>query len=114
MDYHDLEKMTVIKLREEAKKIGDVKGLTGMKKDELITLLVGHMGIEVPEKKEKKGKKSGSGMSSGMPKTKEGFKQKITELKGERVAARTAGNPKEANVLRKRIHMLKRRLRKLA
>ncbi len=110
MNYHDLEQMTVIKLREEAKKIPDVTGLTGMKKDELITLLVGHLGIEIPEKKEKKGKKSGS----GMPTTKEGFKQKITELKGERDAARTAGNPKEANVLRRRIHMLKRRLRKLA
>ena len=110
MNHHDLEQMTVIKLREEAKKIPDAKGLTGMKKDELIALLVNHRGIEVPEKKEKKAKKS----SSGMPKTKEGFKQKISELKGERDTARTAGNPKDANVLRRRIHMLKRRLRKLA
>jgi hypothetical protein len=109
MEYHDLENMTVIKLRDEAKKIPDVKGLTGMKKDELIALLVDHLGIEVPEKQARPKKPVPSA-----PKTKESLKQKINELKGERDAARGAGDRKKSNVIRKRIHMLKRQLRKLA
>jgi RAB protein geranylgeranyltransferase component A len=39
MNYQDLEKMTVVKLREEASKLEDVKGVSGMKKEELIHLL---------------------------------------------------------------------------
>lgn len=106
MDYHDLENMTVIKLREEVKKISDVKGLTGMKKDELIAALVSHLGIEVPEKKQ--AKKAGP----GKPKTKEDLKQSISELRSERETARSAGDSKKADILRRRIHLLKRQLRK--
>jgi len=58
MDYNELQQMTVIKLREEVKKFPDVKGVTGMKKDELIQLLVDKLGIEVTEKQAKKTKKT--------------------------------------------------------
>ncbi len=105
MDYHALENMTVIKLREEVKKIPDAKSSTGLKKDELIALLVDHLGIDVPEKKQ--AKKSGP----GAPKTKEGLKQRITALRSERDTARTAGDTKKAGLLRRRIHILKRQLR---
>ena len=33
MDYNALENMTVIKLREEVKKLPDVKSVSGMKKE---------------------------------------------------------------------------------
>lgn len=42
MDYNALTQMTVNKLRDEAKTL-DVKGVAGMKKEELITLLDKHL-----------------------------------------------------------------------
>lgn len=104
MDYQELEKMTVIKLREEAKKFPDVKGVSGMKKEELLRLLVEKLGIETPEKKKRSPEK---------PRDKRTLKSKITELKAEREAARAAKDSNRATLLRRRIHSLKRQVRKL-
>jgi hypothetical protein len=106
MDYHELEKMTVIKLREEAKKFPDLKGVTGMKKEELIHALVERLGIAVPDKKERKDARS--------PLSKTSLKEKIKELRTAEVAARAEKNRKQADLLRRRIHQIKHRLRKLA
>ncbi|UCG52723.1 MAG: transcription termination factor Rho [Candidatus Latescibacterota bacterium] len=107
MDYHELEKMTVIKLREETKKFPDVKGVSGMKKEELIALLVEKLDIKVPEKKKKK--------APSVPKNKMTLKKKIMELRGQKEAARAEKDSrKKVTVLRKRIHSLKRQLRKIA
>lgn len=46
MELKDLEKMTVTELRDLAHKYEDVKGAIGMKKEELIDLLCGKLGIE--------------------------------------------------------------------
>ncbi len=107
MDYNELEQMTVNALREEAKKL-DAKGVSGMKKDELLHLLVEKHGIEVPEKKAKKTKR--------VPTTqgKAGIKQKIVELKELRDKARSQNDPKKVAALRRWIHTLKRRTRKAA
>jgi len=106
MDYHALEKMTVIKLREEVKKFPDVKGVSGMKKDELIQLLVEKLDITVPEKKPKK-------KAPSAPKTKAQMKKLIVDLRAQRESLRTdADAKKKVNVLRKRIHSLKRQMRK--
>jgi hypothetical protein len=105
MDYQELEKMTVIKLREEAKKFPDVKGVSGMKKEELLRLLVEKLGIETPEKKKR---------PAGKPRDKKALKGKITELRVERDAARAAKDSKRVTLLRRRIHSLKRRVRKIA
>ena len=104
MDYHELENMTVIRLREEAKKFPDLKGVTGMKKEELIQALVERLGILVPEKKERKGLRS--------PASKTSLKKKITELRSAEDAARAEHNRKKVNLLRRRIHSIKHRLRK--
>jgi cell division protein FtsX len=104
MDYHELEKMTVNRLREEAKKFPDVKGVAGMKKDELVHILVERMGIAVPEKKEK---------SAPVPIDKSALKARITELQTAKVSARAEHNRQRANLLRRRIHSMKRRLRKM-
>lgn len=104
MDYHELEQMTVIRLREEAKKFPDLKGLAGMKKEELIQALVERLGIAVPEKKERKGVRS--------PVSKTSLKQKIAELRTAEDAARAEHNRKKVNILRRRIHSIKHRLRK--
>jgi hypothetical protein len=51
MEFKDLEKMTVTKLREEAAKFEDVKGVSGMKKDQLIDILCQKLDVHRPEKK---------------------------------------------------------------
>lgn len=107
MDYHALEKMTVHQLREEAKKIPDAKGVAGMKKEELITIIAGHLGLEKPVRKAKKKKRSA-------PLDKKAIKKMIAKLKEERDKARSGDVRKEVSILRKRIHALKRRLRKVA
>lgn len=110
MDYNALENMTVIKLREEAKKLPDVKGVSGMKKDELINLLVEKLEITVPEKKSKKKKKGPS-----TPLNKAQIKQLIVDLRAQKEAARADQASKaKVDILRKRIHSLKRRVRKMA
>jgi cell division protein FtsX len=106
MEYSELEKLTVIRLREEAKKLPDVKGVSAMKKEELLNLLVEKLGIEVPEKKTKK--------TTASPRGKASLKKKIEQLKMEREAARADRDSKKVTILRRRIHTLKRQIRKIA
>ena len=107
MDYNELQQMTVIKLREEVKKFPDVKGVTGMKKDELIQLLVDKLGIEVTEKQAKKTKKT----KTQKVLSKDDLKKMIQVLKEKRQVAASQKNKKDATILRRRIHRLKRRVR---
>ena len=51
MDAKTIEKMTVIKLREEALKIPNIVGVHGMNKAELIVLLKEQHGIPLEKKK---------------------------------------------------------------
>jgi len=108
MDYHALEKMTVVQLREEAK-TRDVKGVAGMKKDELISILAEQLGLEKPAAKPKKAKAPASA-----PLDKPAIKQKIAELRAQRNKARESNDKKKVVVLRKRIHSLKRQMQKIA
>lgn len=107
MDYNALENMTVHKLREEAKKFPDIKGTTGMKKEELIGVLADKLGIVPTEKKPKKPKKSAT------PMNKNTIKKKLMQLREERDTARSGGDSKKTALLRRRIHSLKRRMRKI-
>ena len=50
MELKDLEKMTVTKLREEVGKFEDVKGVSGMKKDQLIDVMCEKLEIHRPKK----------------------------------------------------------------
>jgi cell division protein FtsX len=100
MDYEHLRKMTVIKLREEAQKFPDVKGTSGMKKEELIDLLCGKLGIAVQKKPKK------------LPVDKAVVKKQIRELISKRREALERKDHTEAALYRKRIHVQKRRLRK--
>jgi hypothetical protein len=106
MDYHALEKMTVVQLREEAMKIADLKGVTAMKKEELIHVLVEHLGIQVPDKKH-------HAVPRG-PMNKAAIKKKIAELHAARDTARAANDRTALSLLRRRIHTLKHRLRRFA
>ena len=47
MELRDLQKMTVVKLREEALNMGGFSGVHGMKKQELIEALAAKFGIDL-------------------------------------------------------------------
>jgi len=105
MEYKELIKMTVPHLREEAKKL-DLKGTSGMKKEELIDVIMEKLGIEAPKKKSKEKRAAALGKKT--------IKKKIGELVGQRDRARADKNKKQVAQLRRRIHALRRRLRKAA
>ncbi len=100
-ELHRLEKLTVTKLREEAKeKYHDqIKGVHGMNKGLLIKALCEQEGIPYEEEKHK--------VAVGLDRA--GFKQKINQLK---LHLQEAGKSKqERSILRKKVRHLKRKLR---
>ncbi len=103
MDWHDLEKMTVVKLREEAANHSELKGVHGMKKPELVEALAKIMGIEKPH----------AHYSDEVVHTKEALKQRIRALKGQREGLIAARDRKSLHTLRREIHRLKRRIKKI-
>jgi len=108
-----LDKMTVVELRDAAKEeIPGIKGVTGMKKDELLAALKEARDIkdETPAKKQKKKKTAG-------PKkvmTVKEMKQEIVRLRAEREAIRQEGDKKKNEIIRRRINRLKKMTRKAA
>jgi hypothetical protein len=101
MDYHELHKLTVAKLREMAKEYPDVVGASGMHKDQLVELLCGRLGIPMPHK-----------VAVGEEKVT--IKTRIRELKKERDAAIAAKDGKKLRELRHKLHRSRRALRKAA
>jgi len=107
MEEKDLTKMTVTKLREEAKKYTSIHGVHVMKKQELIEAIAEARGepIEI-KKKPKKKKKKVINIAE--------IKKQIKELKVKRGEAREAKDYPLVDRLRKRIKRLKRQTRKFA
>jgi len=104
-----LDKMTSPELKEIAKQIPGVTGVTAMKKDELLALIKEHRGIkdEEPVKKvKKKGVKKEFGVKD--------LKNKVVQLKEEKIAAQKAKDKKQIDILRRRINRTKKRTRKIA
>lgn len=97
MNYHELQKTTVAKLREMAKAYPDVEGTSGMHKEALIDLLCQRMGIEKPHK-----------VAVGIDKT--AIKQQIRALKKVRDEAITARDRARLHDARKKIHKLRHAL----
>jgi hypothetical protein len=107
MEEKDLTKMTVTKLREEAKKYTSIQGVHAMKKEELIKAIADARGepIEIKKKPKKKKKKV-----LNVPE----IKKKIKELKVKREEARKLKDKKTVDRLRKKIKIWKRQTRKFA
>jgi hypothetical protein len=106
-----LDKMTVVELREAVKaEIPDTKGVTGMKKDQLLAVLKEARGIvdEAPPKKKKK--KTGPKKEL----TVKEMKQEISNLKAEREDIRQSGDKKRVKIINRRINRLKKMTRKAA
>jgi hypothetical protein len=108
MEEKDLTKMTVTKLREEAKKYMSIQGVHTMKKEELIRAIADARGepIEIKKKKPKKKKKKVVNIAD--------VKKQIKELKTKKEEARKAKDKKGIDRLRKKIKFLKRQTRKFA
>ena len=102
-----LVKMTAVELKEVAMEIPGAVGVTAMMKPELLSLISEYYGIEAEAvEKKKKVKKI-------VPKaTIKELKGKIVELRGKKGEVRETGDPKQINVLRRRINRLKKQTRK--
>jgi len=100
-----LDKMTVLELREIAKEIPGVSGVTAMKKDQLLSIIKKHRGIE----DEKPGKRK---VAEKVALTVQELKHKIVVLKADKKSVIEKHDRKMATVLRRRINRLKKRIRK--
>ena len=100
MELKDLEKMTVIKLREEAAKYEDIKGASGLKKEQLIEILAGKMGIEAKP------------VVAAPSTAKHELKRQIKALKVKRDEALQSKDYEALKQHRRQIRGLKRQIRK--
>ena len=98
----ELEKLTVVKLRELAHEYPQIVGATGMKKEELIKAILEARGEPV----EKEKKKDLVLISH--------IKKEIKKLKEEQAKALTDKDSQKAATLRKKISKLKKQTRLLA
>ena len=108
-----LDKMTVVELREAAKKeIPGITGVSGMKKDQLLAVVKEARGIkdETPAKKKKKKKTAGPKKEM----TVKEMKQEVVRLRAEREAIRKDGDKKKLEIIRRRINRLKKMSRRAA
>jgi len=106
MTRHELQKMTVVKLREEALKYPELSGVHGMKKAELIDALAKVFGLPEEEKAPVKKKKAEVSKTS--------LKSQVKELKQKRAEAIQAKDSKALKLIRKKIKRAKRVLRELS
>jgi len=107
-----LDKMTVVELREAAKKeIPDINGVSGMKKDQLLAAMKEARGIK-DEKPAKKKKKKVAGPKKEM--TIREMKQEIVRLRAEKESIRPEGDKKKIEIIRRSINRLKKMTRKAA
>ncbi|MBT3257562.1 MAG: transcription termination factor Rho [Deltaproteobacteria bacterium] len=104
-----LVKMTAVELKEVAMEIPDAVGVTSMLKPDLLSLIKEYYGIEdeVVEKKKKVKKVKAKASVKEL-------KAKIVELGGKKADVRKTGDPKQINILRRRINRLKKQTRKTA
>lgn len=104
MDVDTLRNMTVAELREEAKKLGDVKGVASMKKDDLVHLLSG--GGSSAAHPARRGKSVGLDLPA--------LKHKVRELKAKRSEATAKGQKAKVTEYNTDLRALRRRLRRAA
>lgn len=103
-ELHRMEKLTITKLREEAKaNYPELTGVSGMKKDDLIHAICDIKGIDCEERK----KKVKTGIKAKIKGELKKLRAKKEELQGKEVR-------KQRNILRKKIKRTKRKLHKVA
>lgn len=101
MEYHDLQKTTVVKLRDMVTGYGDVKGATGLNKAQLIDLIADREGISKPHK-----------VVVGINKPL--IKAELKTLRQQRDAAIEIHDRSELKRVRRKMHRVRRQLHKAA
>ena|SRR3989442_1437658 len=103
MEWKDLEKMTVLKLREEALKFPQIEAVHGKTKEQLLDEIATALGIEKPHVR----------FTETIVHTKSDLKTKIHELKAERDKLLQAHDHKKLHEVRREMHELKHEIRRL-
>ena len=103
MEWRDLEKMTVLKLREEALKFPEIEGVHGKNKEQLMDELARIMGVEKPHAR----------FGDQIVHTKSDLKHKIQQLKQERDRLLQAHDHKKLHEVRRQMHELKHTIRRI-
>ena len=103
MEWKDLEKMTVLKLREEALKFPQIEGVHGKNKEQLMDEIAHALGIEKPH----------AHLTEKIVHTKTDLKLKIQELKSQRDKLLEAHDHKKLHEIRREMHELKHTIRRL-
>ena len=104
MEWKDMEKMTIVKLREEAIKHPEqIKGVHGKSKAQLMDELAKILGIEKPHHH----------FGEEVVHTKGDLKHKIHALKEQREKLIASKEHKKLHEVRREIRALKRRIRKI-
>ncbi len=100
MDFHELNEMTIAQLREVAADLEGLEGYTQMRKAQLLEAVCQHLNIALHEHHDIVGLDKGS------------IKQQIRALKAQRDEALSKHDGTELKQVRRRIHRLKRQLRR--
>jgi hypothetical protein len=103
MEWKDLEKMTVLKLREEALKYPQIEAVHGKQKEQLMDEIAHALNIEKPH----------SHFAETVAHTKSDLKHKIQELKLEREKLLASHDHDKLHEVRREMHALKHDIRKL-
>jgi hypothetical protein len=103
MDWKDLEKMTVLKLREEALTFPHIEGVHGKNKEQLMDEIATALAIEKPH----------AHFDDQVVNTKSGLKREIRTLKVEREKLIATHDRKHLHDVRRQIHSLKHTIRKI-
>ena len=106
MELRDLQKMTVVKLREEGLKHGSITGVYAMDKAQLIEALAEVYGIDVEAATRAAREQFAADKTT--------LKRQIRALKGQRDAALTTHDGAQVRQIRLNIKRRKRILRRLA
>ena len=135
MDKEALKKKTVAELKEMAKALPDVKGISAMKKDELVELLASHTEkkdepakapqakapqakapqAKAPQAKAPQAKApQAKAPQAEAPQAKADIKERIRSLKAEKRDAISQQDKEKARRCNRQIHHYKRQLRKMA
>jgi hypothetical protein len=103
MEWKDLEKMTVVKLREEALKFPQIEGVHGKNKERLMDEIAAILGIERPHVH----------FTENVVQTKSELKHQIQSLKMEREKLVAAHDHQHLHEVRRQIHELKHTIRRI-
>lgn len=109
-----LAEMTVKELREIAREVPGITGVSSMKKDELLAALGGAAPEKKAQPKTASAKKTKTAGPSIKTFSRPQLKEKISQLHGQKKAAQESKDKSLASILRRKINRLKKQTRKPA